>query len=174
MNENENQPAPTYESALQAVGAFLDSQCATEFKLLETPEGYAVQYEVARGDPESRVAFFRFEDLHQSGVEIGFLHKVRRPLGPADRQYRHLLGAIGHDLDSMNAVSILLDELPEALLITYEYDDPGRGYVLRKRMALAGPRDRERLMSDSQRRRTRLRPRAAAQWRPVMGGGAFG
>lgn len=171
---SETEPARSYEAGLQAVGAYLDSQCATEFKLLETPQGFAVRYEVARGDPESRVAFFRFKDLHQSGVEVEFLRKVRRPLGPADRQYRHLLGAVGHDLDATHAVSILLDELPEALLITYEFDDPGRGYVLRKRMALAGPRDRERLMSDSHRRRMRLRLRSAAQWRPVMGVSVFG
>jgi hypothetical protein len=80
---------------------------------------------------------------------------------------RHLLGAVGHDLDASRAASILLDELPESLMITYEYDDPRRGYVLRKRMALAGPRDRERLLHDAHGRRRRLRPRPVAQWQPL-------
>lgn len=170
---NEKDPARSYESALRAVGAYLDSQCATEFKLVETPQGFTVKFEVPREEPESRVAFFRFDDLHRSGVDIEFFHKVRHSLRAGDRQYRHLLGAIGHDLDATHAMCILLDELPEALLITYEYDDPGRGYVLRKRMALAGPRDRERLMRDAQRRRSRLRPRPAAQWHPLTDTSVF-
>jgi hypothetical protein len=165
--------ARLYESALQAVGAYLDSQCATEFNLLETPEGFAVRYEVRGAQPEIRAAFFKFCDLHRSGLDVDLLRKVRHPLGSSDRQYRHLLGAIGHDLDSSHAVSILLDELPEAILITYEYDDPQRGYVLRKRMALVGPRDRERLMHDAHKRRARLRPRPMPQWQPLTDASAF-
>jgi hypothetical protein len=169
----EHEAERSYESALQAVGAYLDTQCAAEFKLLETPVGFAVRYEVHGSQLEIRAAFFKFSDLHRSGVDIDFLRKVRHPLGSSDRQYRHLLGAIGHDLDASHAVSILLDELPEAILITYEYDDPQHGYVLRKRMALAGPRDRDRLMRDAHKRRTRLRPRPLTQWQPLTDASAF-
>jgi hypothetical protein len=164
---DQKEPAPSYESGLQAVGAYLDSQCSTEFKLLETPLGFAVRFEVRGAQPETRAAFFKFCDLHRSGVEIAFPRKLRHPLGAQDRQYRHLLGAVGHDLDASHAVSILLDELPEALLITYQYDDPRRGYVLRKRMDVAGPRDRERLLRDAHGRRGLLRPRPMAQWQPL-------
>jgi hypothetical protein len=170
---DEHEAARSYESALQAVGAYLDSQCATEFKLLETPVGFMVGYEVRGAQPEIRAAFFKFRDLHRSGIDIDFLRKIRHPLGSSDRQYRHLMGAIGHDLDTAHAVSILLDELPETILIAYEYDDPQRGYVLRKRMALAGPRDRERLMHDARQRRARLRPRPLAQWKPLTDASAF-
>jgi hypothetical protein len=159
--------AESYESALQAVGAYLDTQCATDFNLLETPDGFAVRFEGRGSRQDARTAFFRFADLRSSGVEFDLLHKIRHTLGPEDRQYRHLLGAIGHDLDESKAVSILLDQLPDALLITYEFDDPRRGYVLRKRMALAGPKDRARLLHDAQRRRTRLKPRRIMDWRPV-------
>jgi hypothetical protein len=170
---NDSDATRSYESALQAVGAYLDSQCATEFKLLETPLGFIVHFEARGSEPETRTAFFKFSDLHRTGIDIDFLRKVRRPLGPSDRQYRHLLGAVGHDLDTSRAVSILLDEMPEAILITYEYDDPQRGYVLRKRMALAGPRDRERLLQDAHQRRSRLRPRPMVQWKPLTDASAF-
>lgn len=157
----------SYESALQAVGAYLDAECATEFQLLETPDGFAVRFEGRSVGPAPHTAFFRFADLRLAGIEMDFLHKIRHTLGPEDRQYRHLLAAVGHDLDEAKAVSILIDELPESLLITYEFDDPRKGYVLRKRMALAGPRDRERLLHDARQRRKRLKPRRVAEWRPV-------
>jgi hypothetical protein len=161
------EPAPSYESALQAVGGYLDSQCASEFQLLETPRGLVVHFRMQGGRPEWRLAFFKFSDLRGTGVDIGLFRKIRHPLGSADRQYRHLLWAIGHELDTTRAMSILLDELPQSLLITYEYDDPGHGYVLRKRMALAGPRDRERLVTDARHRSARLRSRLQMHWQPV-------
>lgn len=154
----------TYETSLEAVGSYLDAQGATEFKLIETPEGFLVRYE-RKGRSEGVMVMFRFGDLRRTALDIDVFHKVRHPLD--DRQYRKLLRAIGHDLDSSNAVSILLDELPESMLITYEFDDPGRGYVLRKRMALAGPRDRERLLHDVTARGLRLRPRTTAHWQPI-------
>lgn len=165
--------APTYEAALQAVGAYLDSQRATEFKLLEAPQGFAVRFEVRGAQAESRAAFFTFRDLHSPGGEFDLPLPMRYGLGSNDRKYRDELAAIGHDLDESRAVSILLDELPDALLITYEYDDPQRGYVRRKRMAVAGPKDRARLKRDARSRRPRLRPRPAVQWQPLMDVGSF-
>jgi hypothetical protein len=170
---DDRQPLRSYETALQAIGAYLDARCATEFKLLETPRGFAVRFAGRGSQQEFQSAFFRFADLHSSGIEIDVFHKLRHTLGPEDRQYRHLLGAIGHDLDEARAVSILIDELPDSFLITYEFDDPRRGYVLRKRMAIAGPKDRERLLHDAHHRRTRLKPRRMAEWRPVSDSEAF-
>ena len=136
-------------------------------ELLETPAGFVVNFDPPHGSSERCFAYFKFTDLKRSAYDMKVVRRVRRPLAGPDREYRHVLQSVGHDLDAIHAVSILIDELPESLIISYEYDDPGRGYSLRKRMALAGPKDRERLLRDAHRRHRRIQPRPTPHWEPA-------
>ena len=118
----------TYETSLEAVGSYLDAQGATEFKLIETPEGFLVRYE-RKGRSEGVMVMFRFGDLRRTALDIDVFHKVRHPLD--DRQYRKLLRAIGHPVTWMGFCTSCLTSFTTrtdlGLAVTHRCEGEGTG-----------------------------------------------
>lgn len=146
-----------YQSLLRAVGAVLDECHAVTATVVETPDGFAVRY---RGSEEPRATHLlqlSFDTLRDA-VE-NHTHRTMRPrflrrsAGAQADKYTDLLRAVGIELEKARAYGMLMDEVDEDILLTYQYLDPARGYLVRKHHAVIASEEQERLVADARRRR---------------------
>jgi hypothetical protein len=73
--------------------------------------------------------------------------------------YEDFLRALGHELEQIPAYSLLIDELHDRFLITYQCFDPAVGYVPLKRIVCMSPREIEEMVEAAKtRRKHRLNP----------------
>lgn len=166
----DHRTAPSYEVSLRAIGSYLDRQDARNVHVLEAPTGFLVRFENRGDDVRGELVCFDYKDVRPSGPEVDWLRNIKLPSGRS-RSYEVLLKAVGRQLDEIQAACILLDELPESLMISYEFDDPTRGFFLRKRMALANERDLEQLVKEVRSHRLRLRGGTpTVRWEPTPNG----
>ena len=74
-------------------------------------------------------------------------------LSPSGR--RAVFRALGFELDDSGARELCIDELNDALLVTYSYLDPGHGYGWRKHLVLLRAADIKSVMDADRGRRSR-------------------
>jgi hypothetical protein len=150
MTDAQGQDSVRYEQVLRALGAYLDGQGAWRITVLETPTGCTVRYH-HRGTDEMALAEFGFSDLPDTSTARG----LERPGGMAAR-YQDLLRALGHELDDEGAWNILLDELADGFLLTYQYVDPRHSWQPQKRTLILGADDQGMILSQAHARRAPL------------------
>lgn len=152
----------TYEASLRAVGAFFDNKSACRIHVLEAKEGFTVRYQKDEGSSE----FFVEQLNHGDLISLGAIAERarRRPFsfrggskvkGDPHATYEDVLRALGHELDTAEAYSILLDELEDGLLVTYQYLKPSEGFNARKRMVILGAEAMQAVLEDAHDRRER-------------------
>ena len=125
---------------LGTLGRYLDGEHAERVRIIESAKGFVVHHHSADGP--ARVTEISWSDLVTRGSAWAgkprTLRPWRRQSRPGGSSYEGVFQALGYELDDVHAHSILLDELPDGLLISYQFLNPAEGYMLRKRMAVLG------------------------------------
>jgi hypothetical protein len=128
---------------LRVIGRDLDHRRASRVRVMETPSGFSAQY---FADPESDVianVTYSHAELHTQ-ARGGFMQPLlRHPIGGGKRfkhgrpTYQNFFRALGYELEDAGAYAILLDELDDGYLLTYQFYNPESGFMLHKhRVAL--------------------------------------
>ena len=130
---------PPYQPLLRALGAYLDNEGPARFKFVETPDGFTVVLDRGQSRPVLDEVHFPYDELIEQCERLvrdrrllGSKYQGSWALSPSGRQ--DFLRALGYELDDSNVRAIVLDELDDAMLLTYSYMDPGQGYQWRKHM----------------------------------------
>jgi hypothetical protein len=146
----------TYQSALRAVGAYLDEHGARRINLLESGDGFAVRYQPQRDTPDSVLVLLSTDKL----LDLSAQPERKRRRGPFGLStsiehgaYENVLRALGFELDQVHAYSILVDEIDEGMVVTYQYLKPAEGFNARKRMVILGAAAMQSVLNDAKSRR---------------------
>lgn len=141
--EHVDQDRVPYQMMLRVIGQDLDRLHASNIRLIETSSGFAVQYVSDTSRAEIADLIFSFEDLLPRTRTGRFQPMLRHPRGGAKRfrhgkpTYQDFLRALGYELEEAGAYSILMDELDDGYLLTYQFYNPDSGFLLHKhRVAL--------------------------------------
>ena len=157
MSDERGQLTLPYQQLLRGLGARLDEYCARNIHLLEEPDGFTVRYQTEPAENDLIMARFGHDQLMNAQAEME-RHRARHPPSGAD-SYQDFLRALGFELEERSAYSILVDELEDSFLVTYQYLKPEQGYVLRKAMIVAGPDEKGAIMQHAHERRQRQKRR---------------
>jgi hypothetical protein len=157
----------SYTWALRALGAYLDEHGAHEVTVLETPDGVVATYCSKMGGDERALAEFSLDEMiafrteleHRRAAALARAGKMTNavPATPEPGRYQDVLRALGWELDDQRAYNILVQELDEEMLVTYDFLDPRDNYLPFKVMVRLGQQELEGMMTAAYRRR-RLEP----------------
>jgi hypothetical protein len=129
-----------YQSSLRAIGAYLDAHCRSQPRVLELPNGFDVSSYAtgSQGNPEHKL-FTHAELLAQGYGPFHRKIRVFRKGVRVESRYQDLFRALGHLLEKSRAYLILLDEVDDGFLLTYQHYSQDAGFMLRKgRVLLSG------------------------------------
>lgn len=143
MEKTEDQEHVRYQSVLRVIGRDLDHIKALRVRVVETTTGFSVQYSKDPQLPELGELTFTYEELSHRAKSVRLQPLLRHPLGGGKRfkhgkpSYQDFFRALGYELEDAGAYLILLDELDEGYLLTYQFYNPDSGFMLHKhRVAL--------------------------------------
>jgi hypothetical protein len=147
-----------YQEALRSIGAFLDNRHAFHANVIEVLDGFTVRYQ--RSDLHSELIS---EHLGYVQLQAPADIKHRRrglPFGgrKPERRYEDILRALGFELDEAQAYSLLIDEIDEGFLVTYQYLKPSQGVMVRKRMVFLDSNSVVQVLDDAHGRRINDKP----------------
>jgi hypothetical protein len=147
-----------YQYALRALGAYLDERRANSINLLEAEGGFAVRYQPQRNLPDTVLVRVEYPELKELSAELerrrrrkSFPFGSKESAGP--NSYENVLRALGYELDEVQAYSILIDEIDDGMVITYQYLSPHEGFNARKRMVILGSDAMQAVLQDAEARR---------------------
>lgn len=109
---------------------------------METPTGFEVQYLTDSRHSETGHLTFSFNELAAQARGGRLQPLLRHPMGGKRAKhgkptYQNFFRALGYELEDAGAYVILLDELEEGYLLTYQFYNPDSGFLLHKhRVAL--------------------------------------
>jgi hypothetical protein len=128
---------------LRVIGRDLDHLHASRVRLMETPSGFSAQYfEDSLSDVIASLTYSHDElNARARGGRLQPL--LRHPIGGGKRfkqgrpTYQDFFRALGYELEDAGAYAILVDELDDGYLLTYQFYNPESGFMLHKhRVAL--------------------------------------
>jgi hypothetical protein len=142
---------------LRSLGRILDERGASVIYILETPDGFEVRYQDCSGIV---MTYLAFDELYAPAPRPD-------PVGGAKRRsvdkrgrgtYQDFLRALGYELNDLGAKEILIDQVDDVFLVTYQAIDPHSGLLPHKHMAVLGKEEIQALMNEAYARRqpTRL------------------
>jgi hypothetical protein len=148
----------SYQTALRALGSFLDQHKARRINLLEAGDGFAVRYQETANSPDYVMARLPHAELVSVAAELERKRKrMSFPFGGRDAgtraNYENVLRALGYELDHVEAYSLLVDEIDDGMVVTYQYLKPSEGFNARKRMVILGTDAMHAVLADAQARR---------------------
>lgn len=142
--------ALTYQTALRAIGAWLDSRGAgSSIRIFETTDGFVVQQDDGYQAGVDSTQTITFDEVWALAEDKRYRRRSRREYGG----FQNLLRAIGRELDEAEAHSILLEQIGEDVLLTYVYPRYGGGVSLLKHFTVMVPQARQDLLRAAQGRR---------------------
>lgn len=150
---------PSYQNSLRALGQYLDRQGAQRVNLLEEVNGYTVRYQLQRDHPDSVFVRLSHDEIptvatHAEGRKRrGLFGRGRDEHGSSTQTYENVLRALGYELDQVEAYSLLIDEVDEGMLVTYQYLRPTEGFTTRKRMVILGDDAVRAVVEEAEQRR---------------------
>lgn len=128
-----------YQTTLRVLGSFLDEERARRINLMEVADGFAARYQHDRDNPDSILARFTFPEISKLERDLAGRRRGRfNRSGSTQSAYENILRALGYELDDAGAYSILVDEIDEGMVVTYQYLKPTEGFNARKRMVIMG------------------------------------
>jgi hypothetical protein len=149
----------SYEHEFRLIGRWMDQRHPDHIQLVETPEGFAAFWQwghdirAAIGRQFAHHDFISLE--RQARTQRDQRHGTgARPNGSSHpKSYEDLLRALGHELDAASAETVLIEELDDGFLVTYQYRDPGDASTWRKHMAVLVREQAQRLIKQATARR---------------------
>jgi hypothetical protein len=143
---------PRYQWFLRVIGRYLDTHGARTVAIMEGPGEFMVAYACEPASPELIEIHFSSVQLQTLEDELIVAH--RRRSSPAPGRYEDFLRAVGFELERQRAYNILIAELEDGFLVTYQYLNPAQGYMVRKHMSVLHAADGEQLLVEARGRRT--------------------
>jgi hypothetical protein len=136
------------------VGAVLDRQGATGIRILELPDRFtAIFAQDAAGAPDVAEDYSLVALLEAAGRRP-IRARIRVPFQRSVTEtYENRLRAIGYELEDAGAFTILLDELDDGMLITYQFYDPDAGFQLHKHWTIVSGDELARVITIATARR---------------------
>ena len=158
----------SYEQEFRLIGRWMDQRHPDHIQLVETPEGFAALWQWGH---DIRAAISRLF-AHQDFIALERQARAMRGQMPNSstrmngstyaKSYEDLLRAVGHELDEAAAETVLLEELDNGFLVTYQYRDLTNAPVWRKHMAVLETKQEQSLLKQAAARR-RLKTGLAAR-----------
>jgi hypothetical protein len=155
----------SYQWMLRALGAFLDEEPSCRLSLSEVPDGFLVRMQRALHKLDPKVMHFKRETLVE---QLAHLMQQRPSAASRARHqgiwahfpngHQDFLRALGFELDQASAHGILIDELEDGIVLTYNYPDPETG-AWRKRLVVLGLAEIEEILNAAFERRQRATSR---------------
>jgi hypothetical protein len=142
-----------YQWLLRAIGAYLDREAATYILIMEVPTGFAVRYQLDPQKPELQRQDFTFRELHEFKARMEASRTIHLFREERPGLYQDLLRAIGYEIEQAGAYSILIDQVEDDFVITYQYLDPTQGFVPHKRLSVVYANARGELLERARSRR---------------------
>jgi hypothetical protein len=126
-----------------------------------------VQFIEEGSETTRRAHHFGYEELRLAAErrEQQLIHrrKDRSDSAAPGSSYEDLLRALGHDMQKLPAYTVVLDELEDGFLVTYQCYEPLTGFMPRKRMAVFGAAERQLLLDTAHGRRRASQKRGVFQ-----------
>ncbi len=143
----------TYQWLLRAIGAYLDQEPSCRITLAEVADGFVVRQQRALHKLEPRMVQFRRETLVEQ------IHQLLSR-GRGDLRVRHqgvwskfpnghqdFFRALGFELDEASARGVLVEELEDGIVITYNYPDAENPARWKKRLIVLGVEEIESILN---------------------------
>jgi hypothetical protein len=153
--DREPKDSIAYQPLLRVLGAYLDDQGCAAMELLEEPTGFSLLHGRERCSPVTRLARFQFDELWQTERD----RKERRShdrdaqdTAALTDSYEDFLRALGYELEQAGAYSVLVAEIEDDFLVTYQYLNAAEGFVVRKRMSVIGAEERREIVQAARER----------------------
>lgn len=150
----------TYQWLLRAVGAYLDQESSCRISLAEVSDGFLVRLQRALHKLDPQMEHFRretlVEQLHAMMLQpAGAQHRVRHQgvWAKFPNGHQDFFRALGYELDQASARGILIEELEDGVIVTYNYPDADSGSVWKKRMVVLGVDEVEAILNAAFERR---------------------
>jgi hypothetical protein len=146
-----------YEESLRTIGAYLDASHAFQASVIEGVDGFHIRHEQSEHQSDEVTRHVGYAEL----VSLDHvLKRKKRPFGlgikRTTHRYENTLRALGRELDAAKAYSLLIDEVDQGFLVTYQYLKPSQGFLVRKRMVFLDVDSIERVLEDAYDRRGSL------------------
>lgn len=150
----------TYQLLLRAVGGYLDQERPCRFRLMEGIHDFALTLERGGQRKELQLIHFDRSTLAEQAEQLAqrrrvFETKYRESWALCPTGHQDFLRALGYELDDSRAQCVALDELEDALLVTYSYVDPTEGYGWHKYMAALSTAEMEEILKAAHDRKQR-------------------
>lgn len=149
----------TYQWLLRALGAYLDEEPSCRITLAEVPDGFLVRLQRALHTLDPQMEHFKRETLVE---QLNGLVTRPRPQTRIRHQgvwsrfpngHQDFFRALGYELDQSSARGILVEELEDGLVVTYNYPDSENGNRWKKRMVVMDVDDIEAIINAAFERR---------------------
>ena len=149
----------SYEREFRLIGRWMDQRHPDHIQLVETPDGFATVWQWGHDIRAAIGRRFAHDDF------IPLERQARTMRGQAGRpgargngsahgkHYEDLLRALGHELDAASAETVLVEELDDGFLVTYQYRDAKNAPVWRKHMAVLQSAQERKLLKQAAARR---------------------
>lgn len=168
MNRGRDSGFRSYQESLRKLGAWLDTAAASQVNVLELSNGFAIRYQEAPTDNVAMQRVFTHEEIRvlrwgDLGLSRRFWRRFGKGRGLTRESggYQDLFRALGYELDSAEALCVMLDENDREDTVTLSYRKPSPGPEEDDiQTVVLGPREREDV-----KRAARARRQAAALWR---------
>ncbi|HLJ66812.1 MAG TPA: hypothetical protein VKX16_05585 [Chloroflexota bacterium] len=157
-----------YEQLLRAAGRYFDQQQARQITLIEGPSSFHLRHATEGAEPSWSAVEKRFDELvppfvgspHAPRRRLLSLRFGRAKVAPPDERepgrvgdYEDTLRALGHELDDGKCYNLLMDEVDDGFLVTYQYLNPAEGFAMRKAMYFLDPAAIDRMRQTARERR---------------------
>lgn len=161
------QPSPDprvpYHRSLRAVGAWLDREPHTRFRVIETLTGFTVILELLEDGRKRAEHVFTFAELVEADTVLEAQRLSKEGVDEPDvfvghwsfvaTSHQDFLRALGYELDAADAAAVMLDELEDSLVLTFSHLAQGGSYVWHKRMVVLTGEQAEQILAVARSRR---------------------
>jgi hypothetical protein len=132
--------------------------------VVETPTGFSVQYGTDSDSGLVEGMHLTHDDILAGTRRSRLQPLLRRPISSSrarrGRQtYENLLRALGYELEEAGAYGVLLDELDEGWLVTYQFLSPEHGFALHKHRVVVREEETSQIVQIAMARRGHMRQR---------------
>ena len=146
-----------YQATLRAIGARLDGMRVCRINLLEVADGFMIRYQESQDDSQLSLLHCEHRELLSLSTELEHKRK-RKGFSFSQKEssvgtYENVLRALGFELDQAEAYSLLIDELDDGMVVTYQYLRPSEDFQARKRMVILGAEAMAAVIEDAKSRR---------------------
>ena len=126
----------TYQWMLRVLGAYLDEAPSCRITLVEQSDGFVIRLQRLLQKVDPVVIQLKHDEIHQ---QLDRLMQERKASRPTVRHpgvwarfpngHQDFFRALGFELDRVSAQAVVIDELPDAVVLTYRTESSPQRYL---------------------------------------------